>query len=158
MINRVFLIGRITKDPEIRFTKETNIPYVVFNLIVDREYTNQEGKKESDIIRCIVWDKQAENLTKYINKGSLLAVEGKVRTEIYEDPNNNQKTNFDTKIVCKNIKFLESKEYSDYKKNKQKNEYSNNLNIERTLVNNRDIKNNKDFNNKEVDDDDDSLF
>ncbi|MDV3166178.1 MAG: single-stranded DNA-binding protein ['Waltheria sp.' little leaf phytoplasma] len=157
MINRVFLIGRITKDPEIRFTKETNIPYVVFNLIVDREYTNQEGKKESDIIRCIVWDKQAENLTKYITKGSLLAVEGKIRTEIYEDPNNNQKTNFDTKIVCKNIKFLESKEYSDYKKNKQKNEYSNNFNAERTLLNTRDVKNNKDFNNKEADDDD-SLF
>ncbi|MDO8063960.1 single-stranded DNA-binding protein [Candidatus Phytoplasma bonamiae] len=157
MINRVFLIGRITKDPEIRFTKETNIPYVVFNLIVDREYTNQEGKKESDIIRCIVWDKQAENLTKYITKGSLLAVEGKVRTEIYEDPNNNQKNIFDIKIVCKNIKFLESKGYSDYKKNKQKNEYSDNLNIEQTLLNNRDVKNhNQNFNNKE--DDDDSLF
>ncbi|MDV3196828.1 MAG: single-stranded DNA-binding protein, partial [Pigeon pea little leaf phytoplasma] len=154
MINRVFLIGRITKDPEIRFTKETNIPYVIFNLIVDRGYTNQEGKKESDIIRCIVWDKQAENLTKYINKGGLLAVEGKVRTEIYEDPNNNQKTNFDTKIVCKSIKFLESKEYSDYKKNKQKNEYSVDLDVEQTLLNNRDIKkNNQNFNNKEADDD-----
>ncbi|MDV3170547.1 MAG: single-stranded DNA-binding protein, partial [Candidatus Phytoplasma australasiaticum] len=79
MLNRVFLIGRITKDPEIRFTKETNVPYVIFHLIIDRGYTNQEGKKESDLIRCIAWDKQAESLTRYITKGSLLAIEGRVR-------------------------------------------------------------------------------
>ncbi|MDV3171573.1 MAG: single-stranded DNA-binding protein, partial [Candidatus Phytoplasma australasiaticum] len=76
-----------------------------------------------------------ESLTRYITKGSLLAIEGRVRTEIYEDHNNQQKTTFDTKILCTNIKFLESKEYSDYKKNKQKSEYSNHLDAEQTSHN-----------------------
>ncbi|EMR14488.1 MAG: single-stranded DNA-binding protein [Sweet potato little leaf phytoplasma] len=157
MLNRVFLIGRITKDPEIRFTKETNVPYVIFHLIIDRGYTNQEGKKESDLIRCIAWDKQAESLTRYITKGSLLAIEGRVRTEIYEDHNNQQKTTFDTKILCTNIKFLESKEYSDYKKNKQKSEYSNHLDVEQTS-HNRDIKKNNQSFSDIKEDEDESLF
>ncbi|XVJ45170.1 single-stranded DNA-binding protein [Candidatus Phytoplasma australasiaticum] len=105
----------------------------------------------------MAWDKQAESLTRYITKGSLLAIEGRVRTEIYEDHNNQQKTTFDTKILCTNIKFLESKEYSDYKKNKQKSEYSNHLDVEQTS-HNRDIKKNNQSFSDIKEDEDESLF
>ncbi|AGL90806.1 Single-stranded DNA-binding protein [Candidatus Phytoplasma australiense] len=105
MINKVILVGRITKDPELKsYNGEVN--YVKFTLAVNRFYNNQEENKKTDFINCIVWRKQAENLSKYIFKGNLLGVEGSIRVEKWEKDN---KTNWSTEILCNNISFLESK-------------------------------------------------
>ncbi|WEK82590.1 MAG: single-stranded DNA-binding protein [Candidatus Phytoplasma pruni] len=76
MINKVILVGRITKDPEIYFVNG-NIPLVRFILAVNRNFINKNGNSEADFISCVVWNKQAENLAKYVVKGSLIGVEGR---------------------------------------------------------------------------------
>lgn len=106
MINRVILVGRITKDPELRFVS-VDIPMVRFSLAINRNFVNKDGNREVDFVNCIVWRKQAENLTKYISKGALLGVEGSVRTSSYDNEEGVKK--YVTEILCDNIKFLESK-------------------------------------------------
>ncbi len=110
MINRAVLVGRITKDPELRFVNG-DIPLVRFNLAVNRTFTNSEGVRETDFIRCVVWNKQAENLAKYITKGALIGVEGKIRTSVFD--NGTDKKQFTTEIQCDSIQFLESRKNKD---------------------------------------------
>ena len=76
-MNKVVLIGRLTRDPELRYTS-SNIPSARFSLAVDRPFTSQSGERETDFINIVVWRKQAENVKKYITKGSLVAVEGRI--------------------------------------------------------------------------------
>ncbi|WP_323847581.1 MAG: single-stranded DNA-binding protein [Phytoplasma sp.] len=129
MINKVILVGRITKDPELNFING-DIPLVKFVLAVNRKFTNKAGIKETDFINCSVWNKNAENLAKFVVKGSLLGIEGSIRISSYE--NNNQKK-FWTEIYCDNVQFLDSKknnlkndnEYSDFQ---NQNETSKNIN------------------------------
>ncbi len=78
MINKVILVGRITKDPELNFING-NIPLVRFILAVNRNFINDKGDKEADFIRCTVWNKQAENLFKFVTKGILIGVEGRIK-------------------------------------------------------------------------------
>lgn len=106
MINRVVLVGRITKDPELRYT-QSNIAYVQFTVAVNRQFTNQQGEREADFISCIVWRAQAENLAKFIRKGSLLGIEGRIETRSYDDQDGTKK--YVTNVVCDSIQFLESK-------------------------------------------------
>ncbi|KXT29411.1 single-stranded DNA-binding family protein [Candidatus Phytoplasma oryzae] len=106
MINKVILVGRITKDPELRFVNG-DIPLVRFSLAVDRNFSNSSGEKETDFIRCVVWRKQAENLVKYISKGALLGIEGSIRINSFENEHN-QKQSI-TEITCSLVRFLESK-------------------------------------------------
>ncbi|MEZ0180118.1 single-stranded DNA-binding protein ['Camptotheca acuminata' phytoplasma] len=105
MINRVILVGRITKDPELIFVRG-DVPLVKFTLAVNRNFTNASGVREADFIRCSVWNKQAENLAKYILKGALLGVEGSIRVNTFEKDNQKQ---FITEVNCEIIQFLESK-------------------------------------------------
>jgi len=106
MINRVVLVGRITKDPELKHT-QGNIPYVSFSLAVNRQFTNQAGEREADFINCTVWRGPAENLSRFIKKGGLLGVEGRIQTRSYEDSDGTKK--YVTDVVCDNIQFLEPK-------------------------------------------------
>ncbi|WP_341266718.1 single-stranded DNA-binding protein [Candidatus Phytoplasma fraxini] len=129
MINKVILVGRITKDPELIFING-DIPLVKFVLAVNRKFTNKAGVKEADFINCSVWNKNAENLAKYVVKGSLLGVEGSIRISNYED--NNQKK-FWTEVSCENIQFLDSKknnlkndnEYIDIRNQNETNQNTN---------------------------------
>ncbi|WP_349402078.1 single-stranded DNA-binding protein [Candidatus Phytoplasma solani] len=105
MINKVILVGRITKDPELK-THNSDTSYVKFTLAVNRFFSNQEENKKTDFINCIVWRKQAENLSRYISKGNLLGIEGSIRVEKWEKDG---KTNWTTEVSCSNIHFLESK-------------------------------------------------
>ena len=84
MMNKVVLIGRLTKDPELRYTT-SNIATVSFSIAVNRPFTNQQGVREADFINVIVWRKQAENVKKYITKGNLVAIEGRIQTRNYDD-------------------------------------------------------------------------
>ena len=107
-MNKVMLIGRITRDPELRYTS-SNIPSVRFTLAVNRPFENQNGERETDFINIVVWRKQAENVKKYVSKGSLVAVEGRIQTGSYEKDGQRVYT---TDVVADNVQFLESKAQS----------------------------------------------
>lgn len=112
MINRVILVGRLTKDPELKST-QSNISFCNFTLAVNRQFSDESGERQADFIQCIVWRKQAENLAQYQNKGALIGVEGRIQTRTYEGE---QGTKYITEVVCDSIQFLENKteEHKDY--------------------------------------------
>lgn len=105
-MNKVILIGRIVKDPELRATPN-NRSVCQITIAVNRTYTNEEGKREADFINCVVWDKQAENLAKYQKKGNQIAVEGRIQTRNYDD--NSGKKVYVTEVLVNNISFLDTK-------------------------------------------------
>jgi single-strand DNA-binding protein len=105
-MNKAILIGRLTKDPELRYT-QSNTPVANFTIAVNRAYTNQNGEREADFINCVTWEKQAENLKKYCDKGSQVAVEGRIQTRTYDDKNG--KKVYVTEVIAENIQFLDRK-------------------------------------------------
>lgn len=105
MINRVILVGRITKDPEKKET-QSNIAVVSFTLAVNRQFTDSSGERQADFIQCVVWRKQAENLARFVKKGALLGIEGRIQTRTYEVEG---VTRYVTEVVCDSVQFLESK-------------------------------------------------
>ena len=112
-MNKVMLIGRVTRDPELRYTS-SNIPSTRFTLAVNRNFQNQNGETEADFINVVVWRKQAENVKKYVSKGSLIAVEGRIQTGSYEKDGQRVYT---TDVVADNVQFLESKAQSQNRSN-----------------------------------------
>jgi single-strand DNA-binding protein len=106
MINRTILVGRLTKDPEVKYT-QSNIPFARFTLAVNRTFTGPTGEREADFIQCIVWRKQAENIARFIRKGSLVGVEGRIQTGSYDDRDGIRK--YTTEVVCDSVQFLEPK-------------------------------------------------
>jgi single-strand DNA-binding protein len=109
MINRVVLVGRLTKDPELRYTT-SNIPVAKFTLAVNRTFAGPTGEREADFIQCVIWRKQAENITKFVRKGSLVGVEGRIQTGSYDDKDGIRK--YTTEVVCDSVQFLEPKSAS----------------------------------------------
>ena len=105
-MNRVILVGRITKDPELRYTN-TNIPVVQFTIAVNRKFQGANGERQADFINCVVWRQAAENLSKYIKKGGLLGIEGQIQTRTYDDPSGQRR--YITEVVCDSVNFLEPK-------------------------------------------------
>ncbi len=79
MMNRVVLVGRLTKDPELRYTP-AGVAVATFTLAVNRTFTNQNGEREADFIQCVVWRKPAENVANFLKKGSLAGVDGRIQT------------------------------------------------------------------------------
>jgi single-strand DNA-binding protein len=118
MINRTILVGRLTKDPELRYTSG-NIAFARFTLAVNRTFTGPSGDREADFIQCIVWRKQAENLARFVKKGSLIGVEGRIQTGSYDDKDGIRK--FTTDVVCDSVQFLEPKGSED---GQQDNDYN----------------------------------
>ncbi len=107
-MNRVELIGRITKDPELRYTS-ANVATCRFTLAVNRNFSNQNGEREADFINIVAWRNQAENIKKYVSKGSLVAVEGRIQTGSYDRDGQRVYT---TDVIADNVQFLESKSQS----------------------------------------------
>jgi len=107
-MNRVELIGRITRDPELRYTS-SNIATTRFTLAVNRPFQGQDGQQGTDFINIVVWRKQAENVKKYVSKGSLVAVEGRIQTGSYEKDGQRIYT---TDVVADSVQFLETKTQS----------------------------------------------
>ena len=106
-MNKAILIGRLTRDPELRYTN-SNRAVCQFSIAIDRPFTNQAtGQREADFINIVVWDKQAENVGKYVTKGRLVAVEGRIQTRNYD--NNEGRKVYVTEVVANNVQFLESK-------------------------------------------------
>ena len=105
-MNRVVLVGRLAKDPELKRTT-TDIPVVQFTLAVNRQFANQNGDRQADFISCVVWRQQAENLAKYMHKGSQIGVDGRLQVRTYEDAGGVKR--YVTEVVCDQIQFLETK-------------------------------------------------
>ncbi|HDT9193057.1 TPA: single-stranded DNA-binding protein, partial [Listeria monocytogenes] len=97
MMNRVVLVGRLTKDPELRYTP-AGVAVATFTLAVNRPFKNGQGEQEADFIQCVVWRKPAENVANFLKKGSLAGVDGRVQTRNYEG--NDGKRVYVTEIVA----------------------------------------------------------
>ena len=104
MINRVVLVGRITRDPETQQTN-TGIPYVRFTLAVNRPFKDQNGERQADFINCVAWRSQADFMRSFVKKGNQLAVEGRIQTNSYTDANGNNRQAFD--ILVESVSNLE---------------------------------------------------
>ena len=108
-MNKVFLIGRLTRDPELRYTS-SNLPVASFTVAVNRTFTNQSGEREADFINVVVWRKQAENIKNYLKQGSQIAIDGRIQTRSYDDADG--KKRYVTEVVADNVQFLDSKSSS----------------------------------------------
>lgn len=106
MINRVVLIGRLTKDVEVRYT-QSGVAVGTFSLAVNRPFTNASGEREADFINAVIWRKAAENFANFTHKGALVAIEGRLQTRNYEDGNG--KRVYVTEVVADNFSLLEKK-------------------------------------------------
>lgn len=106
MINRVVLVGRLTKDPDLRYTPSGDA-VTKFTLAVNRNFSNARGEKEADFINCTVWRKQAENAANFLKKGSLAGVEGRIQTGSYDGQDG--KRVYTTEVVADSVQFLEPK-------------------------------------------------
>jgi len=104
MLNRVILIGRLTRDPELRYTA-SGVAMTTFSLAVDRNYVNQQGERGTDFIRITVWRKLAETCANHLGKGRLVAIEGRVQTRSYETPEGQKRTITD--VVADDVRFLD---------------------------------------------------
>lgn len=106
MINRVVIIGRLTRDPELRYTPN-GVAVANFTIATNRPYRNQQGEQEADFINCVTWRKQAENLANFMRKGSLIGVDGRIQTRSYEGQDGRMV--YVTEVLAESIQFLESK-------------------------------------------------
>ena len=104
-MNRVELIGRVTKNPELRHTPN-GIATTTITLAIDR-LPDKDGNKKTDFINVVIWNKQAENVNKYVLKGSLVSVEGKIATRSFDSQNGQKK--WVTEVICDRIQFLENR-------------------------------------------------
>lgn len=107
MINNVVLVGRITRDPELRYTPQQNQAVATFNLAVNRQFKNANGEREADFINCVIWRQQAENLANWAKKGALIGVTGRIQTRSYE--NQQGQRVYITEVVADSFQMLESK-------------------------------------------------
>ena len=106
-MNQVILIGRLTRDVELRYIQGSGTPVAQFAIAVDREFTGKDGKKETDFIDIQVWGKSAENCANYISKGSLVCIQGSIRIENYK--NQAGESRKATKINASRVQFLDNK-------------------------------------------------
>ena len=112
MINCAVIMGRLTRDPELR-TTNTGIAVTSFTVAVDRSYAKQGEERQADFINVLAWRTTAEFVAKYFKKGSMIAVQGSIQTRSYEDKNGNKRTAFE--IVADNVSFCGSKSESETK-------------------------------------------
>ena len=134
MINRTVLVGRLTRDPELRYT-QGGTAVASFTLAVNRQFTNSQGEHEADFINCVIWRKAAENFAKFTSKGSLVGIDGRLQTRNYENKQGNRV--YVTEVVVDNFSLLESRnaDPSDNTNNNTNNQ-SNNSNGNNNQSNN----------------------
>nr|WP_263324223.1 single-stranded DNA-binding protein [Neobacillus sp. Marseille-Q6967] len=122
MINQVTLVGRLTKDPELKVTPEgghvTNV-----TLAVSRHFRNQNGEIDADFVQCTLWNKAADNTVQYCRKGSVVGITGRLQTRNYD--NREGKRVFVTEVVAESIRFLSSKPATSQNQNQNQNRYQN---------------------------------
>jgi single-strand DNA-binding protein len=107
MINNVTLVGRLTRDPELRYTP-SNIAITTFNLAVNRNFKNQAGDREADFINCMIWRQQAENLASWAKKGALIGITGRIQTRSYD--NQQGQRVYVTEVLSDTFQLLEKRD------------------------------------------------
>ncbi|PTK01397.1 single-stranded DNA-binding protein, partial [Mammaliicoccus sciuri] len=112
---------RLTKEPEYRVTP-SGVQVATFTLAINRTFTNQNGERQADFINCVVFRTPAENVNKYLNKGNLAGVEGRLQSRSYE--NNEGKRVYVTEVVCDSVQFLEPKSNNQQQNNYQPPQYN----------------------------------
>ncbi|MCZ2491190.1 single-stranded DNA-binding protein [Dellaglioa carnosa] len=121
MINRTVLVGRLTRDPDLRYTA-SGAAVATFTVAVNRQFTNASGEREADFISCVIWRKAAENFANFTHKGSLIGVDGRIQTRSYD---NQQGTRvYVTEVVVENFSLLESKSQSSQQQDNANNQSS----------------------------------
>ena len=133
MLNRVVLVGRLTKDPEYR-TTPSGVSVATFTLAVNRTFTNAQGEREADFINCVVFRRQADNVNNYLSKGSLAGVDGRLQSRNYE--NQEGRRVFVTEVVCDSVQFLEPKMRNKMVANV--NKMNSKITVKDSVVNNQD--------------------
>ncbi|KAF0505280.1 single-stranded DNA-binding protein [Pediococcus pentosaceus] len=127
MINRTVLVGRLTNDPELKYTG-SGVAVATFTVAVNRQFTNSQGEREADFIRCQMWRKAAENFCNFTRKGSLVGIDGRIQTRSYE---NQQGTRvYVTEVVAENFSLLESKNSSQNEQFEQNRPQNNGQNYQ----------------------------
>lgn len=108
-MNKIVLMGRLTADPELRQT-QTGLAVIRFTVAVNRRFANkQTGEREADFISCTAWKQTAEFISRYFKKGSMICVEGELRTGSYQDKNHPDVTHYTTDVLVSNVEFTGSK-------------------------------------------------
>ena len=103
-MNIAILIGRLTRDPELRYIPSTGRPVATFSIAVDRTFVGKDGQKQADFFNIVVWGKQAENVANYLAKGNQVAIRGQIQNRSYETPNGEKR--YVTEIIADNVQFL----------------------------------------------------
>lgn len=130
-MNRVELVGRLTTKPELRYTN-SQLPFARFSVAVNRTFSNAQGQREADFINIVVWRKQAENVCNFLDKGSLVSIEGRIQTGSYDDKDGNKR--YTMEVVADSVQFLETKSQSQSRG--QTGGYNNNNNNNYNNANN----------------------
>lgn len=125
MINRAVLTGRLTRDPELRYTT-SGTAVVSFTLAVDRQFRNQNGDRDADFVNCVIWRKSAENFSNFTHKGSLVGIEGRIQTRNYENQQGNRV--YVTEVVVDNFALLEPRQNSGMNQGNQQQPFNNGSN------------------------------
>lgn len=122
LINNVVLVGRLTKDPDLRYTSG-GTAVATFTLAINRNFTNQNGNREADFINCVIWRKSAEILANYAHKGTLLGVTGRIQTRSYD--NQQGQRVYVTEVIVENFQLLESRAISEQRQQNSSYQSSN---------------------------------
>lgn len=148
-MNKVTLIGRLTKDPELKFTPGTGTAVANFTIAVDRRVPNKDGQREADFISVVVWGKIAENTANYMSKGKLIAISGRIQARSYDAKDGTKR--YVTEVVAEEVQFLEkmngtnsgqyngNNEDNSFKPNNDTNNKSNDFGADMTPVDDGDI-------------------
>ena len=109
-MNKVLLVGRLTRDPELR-TTPSGMAVTRFTIAVSQNFTNKNGERGADFINCSAWGRQADNISKYCRKGSLVSAEGRIRTGSYDAQDGSKR--YTTEVVCDTVNFLSTRSNGD---------------------------------------------
>ena len=122
MINSTVLVGRLTRDPELKYTT-SNIAVATFSLAVNRNFKDANGERETDFINCVIWRQQAEYLANWAKKGALIGITGRIQTRSYE--NQQGQRVYVTEVVAENFQMLESRAAREGNQQNQGNTFQN---------------------------------
>lgn len=118
MLNRVVLVGRMTRDPELRRTGN-GTAVTSFTIAMNRNFTSQNGERQADFIPCVVWNKAAENTARYCSKGSLVGVDGRLQSRQYENQDGRKVTVVE--VICDSVQFINTKSVQNQGATQQNN-------------------------------------